>query len=80
MVSAQASVALLIVHHGLRGGLVQLKLVTDFLEARSQRLNLLLLERESRLEFFALLFNFAVLFKKLVEQLSDSPQMLVNSN
>jgi len=45
-----------------------------------KRFNLLLLLRESRLEIFALLFNFAVLFKKLVEQLSDSPQMLVNSN
>jgi hypothetical protein len=31
MVSAQVSVALLIVHHGLRGGLVQLKLCAQFL-------------------------------------------------
>ena len=55
-------------HDDLRRRMVRLDLRAHFLQSRSKGVNLLLLTCNSRLEVFALLFDFAVLFEKLVEQ------------
>ncbi len=58
----------MIIHNRLWSRAAHLDLRAHFLHRRSKRLNLLLLLCESRLEIFALLFDFAVLFEELVEQ------------
>ena len=58
------SAALLIVENGLRRRFAQLKLVADFLQPCSERVNLLLLPRNYR----SLLLHDLMFFEKLIEQ------------
>ena len=59
-----AVASLLITHNRLRSGSAEFKLCVHFLQARSQRFNLLLLPHGIRFQFL----HFAVLFEKLIEQ------------
>jgi hypothetical protein len=57
--------ALLTIQHRLRCGFAQFKLSADFLQARSERFDLLLLAREGR---FLFPLDLAMLFDELIKQ------------